>query len=94
MRIGYNRLTADEFMDRVIEFALSPEEARRYAECVYHVPGDTPSAWACSCDCRSHVENGGNCPGTAFDFVPVGNDVPETVEDFLARYEAGIAAAR
>ena len=87
-------MRAEEFMDRVIDFALSPADARRYAECVFHVAGDTPSAWACSMDCWSHIEKGGSCPGTSFDYVPVGNDVPHTVKDFLSRYEAGIAAAR
>ena len=87
-----------DFIKHVERYEMEPELARRYARCLYHVPGNTPSAWACSCDCMAHTTQGGNCPGTEFSYVPLRYDIPEKVQEFLRLYaenfNAGVAQMR
>ena len=64
-------------------------QLRQYADCLLAIQGDTPSAWACSCDCGCHRSvPGGWCPGTAFCFVPYGHEVDPEVDAFIAAFAA------
>ena len=78
-------------LQKVMSLALtgtvSADQLRRYTKCILAIDSDTPSAWACSCDCRSHNSKpGGWCPGSSSDWVPAGHQVDAEIEAFIAAY--------